>query len=94
MSECPHNPLKKGQQGRDGGEYGRVFTEMNLCCLQEFTEVTNGAKSGKMDGTGKGDEVEVRNRFEALTKEVDGQDPVEDEDDKEEKHQERTREVT
>ena len=61
---------------------------------QEFTEVTNGAKSGKIDGIGKRDEVEVRNRFEALTKEDDGQDPVEDEEGKEEKHQEKTREVT
>ena len=81
MSECPQNPLKKG---RDGGEHGRVFTEMNLCCLQEFTEVTNGVKSGKVGGTGEGDGVEVRNRYEALT---------EEEEDKEERHQEKKKAV-
>ena len=77
MSECPHNPLKKGQQGRDGGEHGRVLTEMNLCTLQGFTEVTNGVKSGKASGTGQEDAVEVRNRFEALTEEDQEQIPVE-----------------
>ena len=66
---------------------------MNLCCLQEFTEVTNGVKSGEMYGTGKGDAVEVRNRIEALTREDDEQPPVEVEDDKGEMHQEKAEEV-
>ena len=81
MSECPTKPLKKGRQGREGGEQGSAFTEMNLCCLREFTTVTKGGKSGEKADDRKRGQTPVRNSFEALAREESGPPPLVDSDD-------------
>ena len=66
---------------------------MTLCCLQEFTEVTNGVKVGKTVDGGKGGETSVRNRFEALAGDEDGGNPPDDPESEGERHQEKTSKV-